>query len=83
MFADDMSIFSTVFDVRRSSITLNNGLSDVKYWAFQWKMDFNPDPNNQATEVVFSHKRNPVNHPALFFSRCNGSISKTSWFNSR
>ena len=53
MFADDMSIFSTVFDGRRSSITLNNGLSDVKYWAFQWKMDFNPDPNKQATEVIF------------------------------
>ena len=37
-------------------------------WAFQWKMAFNPDPNKQATEVIFSRKRKPVNHPALYFN---------------
>ena len=68
LFADDTSIFSTVVDESRSSVVLNNDLTAVKNWAFQWKMAFNPDPNKQATEVVFSHKRNPVNHPTLFFN---------------
>ena len=38
----------------------------IKIWAFQWKMDFNPDPNKQATGVIFSYKIVPVNHPTLF-----------------
>ena len=31
-------------------------------------MAFNPDPNKQATEVIFSRKRKPDNHPALYFN---------------
>ena len=37
-------------------------------WAFQWKMSFNPDPNKQAQEVIFSRKRNKPNHPSLNFN---------------
>ena len=33
-------------------------------------MAFNPDPSKQATEVIFSHKRNKVNHPTLYFNAC-------------
>ena len=33
-------------------------------------MSFNPDPNKQATEVVFSRKKSHVNHMPLVF---NGS----------
>ena len=33
-------------------------------------MSFNPDPNKQATELLFSCKKKPVDHPQLFF---NGS----------
>ena len=68
LFADDTSLFSTVFDLIDSSTTLNNDLSIVKDWAFQWKMAFNPDANKQATEVVFSHKRTQNIHPAVFFN---------------
>ena len=32
-------------------------------------MSFNPDPNKQATEVVFSRKRQTVVHPTLFFNQ--------------
>ena len=32
-------------------------------------MSFNPDPNKQATEVIFSRKRKPVVHPTLFFNQ--------------
>ena len=31
---------------------LNNDLQKVSDWAFQWKMQFNPDPNKQAEEVI-------------------------------
>ena len=31
-------------------------------------MTFNPDPNEQATEVIFSCKRKPINHPTLYFN---------------
>ena len=59
LFADVTSIFSTVFDSTKTF---------VKNWAYQWKMAFNPDPNKQATEVIFSHKINTVNHPTLYFN---------------
>ena len=34
-------------------------------------MEFNPDPSKQATEVLFSCKRNRPIHPSLFF---NGTV---------
>ena len=37
------------------------------------KMEFNPDPTKQATEVLFSCKKNSPNHPQLFF---NGNAVK-------
>ena len=68
LFADDTSIFSNVLDVNTSAENLNHDLSVVNEWAFQWKMSFNPDPNKQANEVRFSHKRKPPIHPLLFFN---------------
>ena len=68
LFVDDTSIISTVTDVSKSSEDLNNDLDTVIHWAFQWRMSFNPDPNKQATQVVFSRKRKPVNHPVLYFN---------------
>ena len=35
---------------------LNNDLQALSNWAFQWKMQFNPDPIKQAQEVYFSKK---------------------------
>ena len=31
-------------------------------------MAFNPDPNKQATEILFSCKKKPINHPDLIFN---------------
>ena len=45
---------------------MNRDRSTKNDWTFQWKMTFNPDPNKPATEVIFSRKRKPVNHPALY-----------------
>ena len=68
LFADDTSIFSTVRDIHESGFNLNSDLASIRQWAYLWKMSFNPDPNKQATEVIFSHKTNPANHPQLLFN---------------
>ena len=56
-FADDTSLFSIVIDPVTSANDLNHDLKLIEKWAFQWKMSFNPDPNKQATELLFSIKR--------------------------
>lgn len=37
----------------------------------KWKLEFNPDPTKQATEVLFSCKKCSPNHPQLVF---NGNV---------
>ena len=37
----------------------------------QWKLEFNPDPTKQATEVLFSCKTSNPNHPQIMF---NGTV---------
>ena len=56
--------------VNETSETMNADLNRIKEWAFQWKMSFNPDPNKQAAEVIFSHKLKPPTHPPISFSNC-------------
>ena len=68
LFADDTCIFSTVSNIKKSSEDLNCDLTTINNWTFQWKINFNPDPTKQATEVIFSRKNKPVNHPTLYFN---------------
>ena len=68
LFADDTSLFSVVKNVSASDIDLNNDLGKIGEWVFQWKMSFNPDPNKQAQELIFSRKVQTTNHPPLFFN---------------
>ena len=65
IFADDSYIFSKVLDVNKSVIELNADLEKTNQWAYQWKIQFNPDPNKQANEVVFSRKSiwHNLSHP--------------------
>ena len=56
-FADDIMLFSIVKDRAISADDLNHDLDIIRQWAYQWKMEFNPDPNKQATEVLFSCKK--------------------------
>ena len=48
VFPDDTYLFSKVYDIHKSASKLNNGLEKLSYWDYQWKMQFNPDPNKQA-----------------------------------
>ena len=58
IFAYDTSIFSKVLDKDKSQRDLNKYLFIISEGAFQWKMQFNSDPNKQANEVSFSRKPN-------------------------
>ena len=73
-FADDTMLFSIVNDPLISAIDLNHDLNVIQQWAHQWKMEFNPDPTKQATEVLFSCKKCKPFHPQLAF---NGAPVKT------
>ena len=48
IFADDTSLFSKVLDINKSVTELNIDLEKISQGAYQWKMQFNPDPNKQA-----------------------------------
>ena len=76
LFADDTSLFSTVYNVHTSAKELNDDLEKVRNWATQWKMSFNPDLNKQAQEVIFSRKIKKQSHPPLSFN--NIRVSQTS-----
>ena len=68
LFADDTSLFSVIFDKDLSAKNLNDDLNRINNWAFQWKMSFNPDPNKQAQEVIFSRKIQKSSQPSLIFN---------------
>ena len=63
MFADATMLFSVT-----TAVELNHDLEIINQWAYQWKMAFNPDPTKQAIEILFSCKRDKVEHPALMFN---------------
>ena len=56
-FADDTSLFTIVKYVNEKANALNNDLSVISNWAFNWKMLFKPDPTKPAQEVLFSKKK--------------------------
>ena len=53
LFADGTSLFSVVQDINSTTSNLNSDLSKIIDWAFQWKMNFNPDPNKQVSKGNF------------------------------
>ena len=69
LFMDYTSLFSIVKNINSTTTDLNSDLSKIIDWAFQWKMNFNPDPNKQAQEVIFSRKINKINHLPLIFNQ--------------
>ena len=49
LFVDDTSLFSVAHDINTAS-DLNYDLEIINHWAFQWKMNFNPDLNKQTNK---------------------------------
>ena len=69
IFADDTSLFSKVLDINESANNLNTDLEKITKWAHQWKMQFNPDPNKQANEVIFSRRSKiDLSYPSVKFN---------------
>ena len=68
LFADNTSLFPVVKNADASNINLNNDLKKIGEWAFQWKMNFNPDLTKKAQKLIFFGKVQTTNHPPLFFS---------------
>ena len=79
IFVDDTFLFSKVFNINESANDLNTDLEKISQRDYQWKMQFNLDPNKQANEVIFSiMKSNSSNltYPAIILN--NISIIKCS-----
>ena len=47
---------------------MNRDLELISQWAQNWRMSFNPDPQKQAVELIFSKKRIEIDHPVIFFN---------------
>ena len=56
LFADDTSLFSTVTEQNPTANQINNDLHSINTWAYQWKMNFNPDTSRQGEEFIISRK---------------------------
>ena len=68
LFADDASLFSTVYNPSLSAEIMNKNLIKISKWAYQWKMSFNPDITKLALEVIFSRKSKKIDHPTVYFN---------------
>ena len=63
-------------NVNVSARVLNDDLSEISNWAFQWKMSFNSNVHKQSQEVIFSQKIKSNIHPPLVFN--NNFVSKAN-----
>ena len=64
IFADDTSLFTVVHEPSVASEEMNH----------DWRMSFNPDPEKQAVELMFSKKKRQVDHTIISFN--NISVKK-------
>ena len=67
LFADDTSLFSVVHNINTTPSDLNEDYNWKIYnLAFKWKMNFSPEPNKQAQEIIFSRKNTASLHPVVY-----------------
>ena len=69
IFADDTSLFSTVQDITRSTVSPNNDLTKISELTVHWKMNFNRVPSKQAQGLLFSRKASSKPYPSLNFNK--------------
>ena len=68
LFADDTSLFTIVQDPAIAARDMNHDLDLITLWASDWRMSLNPDPRQQAVELVFSRKNVKGDHPVILFN---------------
>ena len=76
LFADDTTIFSIVHSQNQTANDLKHDLENISNWAKKWRMEFNPDTDKPAQEIIFSRKTNKDNHPEIFYK--TNPIKQTS-----
>ena len=67
LFADDTSLFSVVHDINTSASDLNEDLRKWVTGLLHGLLNFNPDPNKQAQEIIFTRKKTTSLHPVVYF----------------
>ena len=67
--------FFTKLLINMSRATLNKNLGLINNWAFQWKMQSNPDQNQLAQELHFSKKIANQKSLDLTFNKSNVALS--------
>ena len=63
LFAHDASLFPIIHDVNLSQADLNEDLDKIKYWAYQWKMIFNPRSSKKARGNIYSKTQQFITSP--------------------
>ena len=81
-FADDTSLFTIIKVINERANALNNDLSLISKWAFNWKMFFNPDPSKPVQELLFSTKKKLKIHRTISGNNIQVEkvSSKTPWY---
>ena len=69
LFADDTSLFTVARESNEAAEHMNHDLQLVSQRAHDWRMSFGPDPQKQAVELLFSRKRNEIDHPVILFNK--------------
>ena len=75
-------MFTIISDPKKTAAKqLCADLDEIKEWAFQRKMSFNPDLSKQAQEVTFTLKAKKVVHLPIFFNNkpFNKFHHKNTW----
>ena len=57
-----------MYDEAIAADQLNRDLSIISDWAYQSKMQLNPDKNKQTMQVIFFCKKHKPIHPLLIFN---------------
>ena len=68
LFADDTSLFTVIEDSNAAANDMNHDLKLINQWAHSWRMSFNPNPQKQAVELIFSRKKNEIDHHVVLFN---------------
>ena len=61
--------YQKVIDACNWQNYLNSELESISNWAYQWKLQFNPDHKKQANETIFSRKSNTYMYPPVKFNK--------------
>ena len=54
---NELKLLGSVENIYIADEQLNNDLKIISEWAYQWKMQFNPDKTKQTVQVISSCKR--------------------------